>query len=889
MNYKDTVFLPKTSMPTRAKVEIELPMVEKWSDLYESMRFQNTYGPEFHLHDGPPYANGDIHLGHAMNKILKDFAVRSRLMMGYRASFTPGWDCHGLPIEWKVEEEWRKRKRDKNLDPKAFRQDCRDYATKWVNRQREQFKRLGIVADWDHPYLTMEKDITTMMAFHQMVKVDSVFRDNRPTLWSPAEKTALSDAEIVEREHQVPNLWLKFPISSGPLVGSNLLVWTTTAWSLPGNVAVAFNPLIQYGLYRNGTEEFVIADSLATEVLNDSFTRVRNVDDSELIGHQYKHPLGDPYPCGEIIAADFVRASAGTGFVHVGPAHSVDDWNAWRNHKGNDAEYPNPVGPNGVFVDDVPLVANIAVTKGKKFGPANDMIVEHLLNTNMLYRAENRPLTIAHSWRSDAVLLTISTPQWFISLDHCRDRAAEALAEVNVTPYSAKVRMFNMLKTRPNWLVSRQRYWGTPLGLFVDQNGNPCRDPKVLKATREYLSQNGTEAWFDVSPKTIFELAQRDDFHEYSRVDDVLDVWFDSANVNRFLDSPQADLVIEGTDQARGWFGSSLWAACLDANAPVPPHRNIVTHGFILDKHGRKMSKSEGNVIDPTDVINQFGADTLRVWVASVDWLHDVKVSQESLKNCSELARKLRNTLRYFSGALGDYTEPTGRVVLPELEAYVLEKTYDLDRGHDSLTALLGEQKYTVYLNKLLDFCQFISSSWFDVRKDTLYCSSKSDETRVAYLWTMNRVFEYLVRWMAPILSFATEEAWGSLGKEKSVHLSGWLSVPQERNEALVDRWDSFEKVKSELMSVLEKARHDGVVKSNSEACVSILLGNQPESLPDDLEQLLMVSDVTVSYHNGDNQYIVSKTSLRKCERCWQYNTMTDLCGRCDEVIGDQC
>lgn len=888
MNYKDTVFLPVTTMPVRASIANEETILSGWSDLYRDMAALNPNGPEFVLHDGPPYANGGIHLGHALNKILKDMTVRSRIAMGYRSEFRPGWDCHGLPIEWKVEEEWRKKKLDKNLDPSGFRMDCRKYAEGWVDHQRDQFKRLGIMADWSNPYLTMsqESEIAIMKAFHRLVLSGKVYRENKPTMWSPVEKTALSDAEAVEHEHSVPNIWVRFPVVEGPLVGLTLLVWTTTPWSLPGNVAVAMNPNIQYGIYQVGDEKLVVADSLADSVFHSEYVRIG--DAPELTGW-CRNPLGDKFQKSEIIAADFVREGSGTGLVHVGPAHSVEDWVAWKRHIGHtDRPYPNPVMENGVYSEDVPIFAGLSVTRGKKFGPANDAIVSYLEESDMLYRVESRPMTLSHSWRSDAILLTISTPQWFISLEQDRDRVLSALSSVEVTPYSAKVRMFNMTKTRPDWLVSRQRLWGAPLGLFINQSGEMCSDERVLNSTIELL-RDGTERWFDLTPEMVFRHAGVTGWEEYSRVDDVLDVWFDSSQVQYLLGGKQADLVIEGTDQARGWFGSSLWASVLDDldGRAYPPHRNIMTHGFILDQSGRKMSKSLGNVIDPEQVVNKYGADALRVWVANTDWQSDMRVGEESLKNSAEIARKLRNSLRYFSGALHKYTRGVGSVILPELEQFILQKLYDLDRGADSISSLIREQKFTLYLSRMMDFCQMISSVWLDVRKDVLYCSERDDETRVAYLTTLKIVFDHLTVWLAPVLVFAAEEAWQSVGRDGSVHCQRWPVVPTYRDDLLMEKWENYLSVRDRVFAKIEKARAEGVIKSAGEASLFITMADDLP-LPRDLAELLMVASVDLEYQD-DEHIVVMKTNNRKCERCWQHNIdqydVSALCDRCNEVI----
>ncbi len=907
--FRDTVFLPKASVPTKAKVADELTILERWEtqDLYAALRRERKDSEyQFTLHDGPPYANGDIHIGHAMNKILKDIVVRSRSLFGYDAPFRPGWDCHGLPIEWKVEEQWRKDKRDKNAEPEAFRDDCRAYATKWIDVQRNQFKRLGILADWSNPYTTMshESESTIIHAFHRLVQDGRVVREKRPTLWSPIERTALAEAETVDREHTVPNLWVKFIINTGPLMdeGAALLVWTTTPWSLPGNVAVAFNPLISYGLYKTSAGLLVVADSLAEQALVSDYTRVRDVTHHDLmmsgdIGRACAHPLGSDYSLSRIIPASFVRENAGTGFVHVGPAHSSEDWAAWHNYAskyGENVEYPNPIGPNGTFNEDVPLFAGMAVTKGKKLGPANDAISEHLARAS-LYRREYRPLTMQHSWRSDAVLLTIATPQWFIDLEGVREKALEALGTTRMVPYSSKARLFNMVQERPNWLVSRQRMWGTPLAIFVNRHtGEPCRDPAVLGAIHQTIADAGVPEWDDMTPENVFASIRTDlDPKDYERVNDVLDVWFDSGQVQLFMGGGAADLVIEGTDQARGWFQSSLLASALEPVAgprALPPHKAIMSHGFVLDQHGHKMSKSEGNVIDPMSLVEKYGADALRVWVASVDWQNDVKVSTANIEGCAEVSRKIRNTMRYMVGALHDYV-PEESPDLPELERYILHRMEELDKGTESLPILFSHYRYTTYMTKVMEFCQMISTLWFDVRKDVLYCDAESSTVRKAYRWTLATVFDRVVRWVSPVMVFAAEEMWAARYPDQpSIHLRQWLprlelSFPHS------DRWNNLLEFRSTVLTELEKARAEGKIKSSLEASLTITVPVDSTLLDDleaiDVAEFLLVSSVEVFEFPADLMIRVEVSEKKKCDRCWRHVIENDnqLCQRCETAV----
>lgn len=914
--YKDTVFLPRTTLPVKARLETENHILAGWGNLYHDLRAARADALPWVLHDGPPYANGDIHIGHALNKILKDVLVRGHNMLGFDAPFVPGWDCHGLPIEWKVEEEWRKAKRDKNADPIGFRADCRAFAAKWVATQKEQFRRLGILADWDAPnwphsggpYLTMtpEAESTIVYVFHEMVRHRLVYRANKPVLWSPAERTALAEAEVNDTEHMVPNIWLRFPVHSGPLFfeGANLLVWTTTPWSLPGNVAVAYNPEIEYGLYEAPSGRYVVADSLVEEALSgEPYKRLRGVAASDLEGHTLFHPLGNGYRSVVAIPANFVRATAGTGFVHVGPAHSTEDWIAWRDYKGVDATFPNPVGENGVYNDDVPVFAGIAVTKGKKFGPANDAVCEHLLTNGMLYHREERPLTVQHSWRSDAVLITRAAPQVFISMDRsglspntARHDALDELNYVKFTPPHAKQRMAGMLENRPDWLVSRQRLWGTPLALFVHrQTGEILNDPAVLGAAHQMIADAGAESWYETTPEEFFRAIQRDDWADYERIDDVLDVWFDSGCVH-YMMGGKADLVVEGSDQSRGWFQASLLTSVLTGRA-VPYHQ-VLTHGFTLDAAAKKMSKSEGNVIDPLKVIATHGADALRVWVASSDVTEDMRISMAAMDSHAETARKVRNTLRYIVGALDGYSGDKP-AELPELERYILHR---VDEIGDVLNAMLRANDLTQYMAAIVKFCVHdLSTMWFDIRKDILYCDPLGSRKRVAYLSTLDQVFEHMVRWIAPVMAFAAEELWHARHPEReSVHLQLWEAATEShRNADLAERWARIIGYRAKMLTALEEKRAAGEIKASTEAALTVVVKTDTQAHHDlaqvDIAELAIVGDAVLATDpnlDTDIECHAVKVVDPRCDRCWlskpDVHDCGDghLCDRCCEVVG---
>jgi isoleucyl-tRNA synthetase len=887
-----------------------------WGDeLYARLRAAREGSEKFILHDGPPYANGNIHIGHALNKILKDIIVRGRNMLGRDAPFVPGWDCHGLPIEWKVEEEFRAKKLNRADDPGAFRVACREYAARWVNAQREQFRRLGICADWQNPYLTMnpQSEAKIVSEFHKLVMAGRVYRAKKPVLWSPVEKTALAEAEVVEHEHVVSNVWLRFVILTGPLndEGASLLVWTTTPWSLPGNVAVAFNPAISYGLYEINGERVVMSDALVNrgDMIVSGAKRLRDVPVSDLmmseqVGRACYNPLGQDFPVSRIIPAGFVRDTAGTGFVHVGPAHSTEDWIAWRNYAGKDAAFPNPILANGVYADDVPVFAGVSVTKGKKLGPANDIIVDHLRTQGALFAHHDMPLTMQHSWRSDAVLLTLATNQWFIRVDDVRQPAIAALDNVSFTPETSRVRMTSMIENRPDWLVSRQRMWGTPLALFVHRDtGEVLKDETVNAKIEAVIAKDGIQGFFDATDL----LADVPNAAAYDRVDDVLDVWFDAGCVHALMGST-ADLVVEGSDQSRGWFQSSLLESVLQTGDS--PYRNVLTHGFTLDKNGEKMAKSRGNVIDPADIVRDHGADTLRVWVASIDVTEDMRISPDAMKTHAETARKIRNTMRFMVGALRDYVPEAGLPMLPELEQYLLHRVATTG---EALAGMLCENNLTQYISTIVNFCvNDLSALYFDVRKDSLYCDPLDGEKRQASLYTFNAVFEHMVRWIAPVMVFAAEEMWQSRHPGESAHLQLMLWSPATwHNHALAERWERLLDYRSAILREIEGARTFQDLKGSVEAEITVAVreGSQAHgdfmslsvedftdlTIAGQFRLLVLTDDRMAGLTDGDFYPSAEKIETPRCDRCWKHTVETKeivddtstahLCTRCEEAV----
>jgi isoleucyl-tRNA synthetase len=843
---------------------------------------------DFILHDGPPYANGDLHLGHALNKILKDVVCRSQTALGKTVQFRPGWDCHGLPIEWAVEREMReKEKLSKDDIPVVeFRARCRAFAQHWVEEQAEQFEKLGVLADWSNPYVTMshEMEANIFKAFSELAEDGFVYRGKKPVMWSPVEHTALAEAEVVSVDVQCPTIWVGFPVISGEtdLVGAQVLIWTTTPWSLPGNRAIAFNSQFQYGLYtdRNWVgQKVIMADNEWSR--QDRFRKIRSVDPSELV---CAHPLrGHGYDFDvPLFNAAYVKNEVGTGFVHLAPGHGGDDYKVCQ--ANGLTELPETINDKGVYYDEVPVFGGLAVTRGKNFGPANDAIIEKLGEAGCLNDKLVQPWPFNHSWRSGALVIERATDQWFIAVDAAKKDVADSLKDVAFYPEAGRTRLQSMLTTRPDWLISRQRVWGTPMGLFVHTaTGLPCLHPTVLDNTYQAFLAGGGDAWWSESSETFFTGTDLDP-NEYEKVMDVLDVWFDSGCTHRILDRA-ADLVLEGSDQHRGWFQTSLLVAAMTDTGPDLPSTAFLTHGFILDANGRKMAKSEGNVIPPSDVVNEHGTDVLRLWAATCDFTQDVKASKTIFKSTEETYRKLRNTLRYLIGALEGYTDdeaPTFMELEP-LEKFVLGRLNAIN--HD-VTEAYRTYNFSEVARTVIEFCSVeLSAFYFDIRKDCLYCDSPKAVRRRGYRYVLNEVFRHLLTWLTPIVPFTTHEAINSVGHPVDLHLlndpKAWGDHPEE-----IVRWGFIKEVLTISHAALEDERDE--IKSNLEAELVLYLDPTTAALFNGVQaaDVFRVSKVVVlaeapppsayvgHLSNGARLGIcVSKAPGKKCARSWRILT----------------
>jgi isoleucyl-tRNA synthetase len=946
-DYRDTVFLPQTPFPMRAGLPQKEPeILARWAqaDIYRAMRKAraDAGAPLYVLHDGPPYANGAIHIGHALNKILKDFVVRSRFALGYDVDYVPGWDCHGLPIEWKIEEEFRSKGRRKDEVSKAeFREACRAYADKWIDAQRTEFKRLGVLGAWDQRYATMDfgSEAAIVAEFHKFLMSGQLYRGSKPVMWSPVERTALADAEVEYHDHVSPTVWVKFPVRSGPeaLRGAAVVIWTTTPWTLPANRAISYGPDIAYGLYEVTTlkaglefepwarvgEKVVLADVLAEGVFAaanvEGWTRLQTVLAADLAETVCAHPLatldagyGFAVP---MLAGEHVTEDAGTGFVHTAPGHGADDYLIWLKHGHRDI--PETVDPDGAYYPHVPLFGGLKVmeTEGKKagrFGEANKAVMDKLIEAGNLLARGRLEHSYPHSWRSKAPVIFRNTPQWFIRMDEAveggktlRQTALKAIDETAFYPKAGQTRIRSMVEGRPDWLISRQRAWGTPLAMFVDKNtGAPLKDPEVNSRILAAIAAEGADAWF-TRPVSDFLGDRNPD--DYEKVEDILDVWFDSGSTHAFCLEPRndtrwpADLYLEGSDQARGWFQSSLLESC--GTRGRAPYQGVLTHGFVLDEHGEKMSKSKGNTTEPQAVTKESGAEILRLWVAMSDYAEDLRIGKTILQTAIDSYRKLRNTVRYLLGALDGFSdaERVGYEAMPPLERYVLHRLWQLDA---QVRAAYEQHRYDEVWRPVADFCaQELSALYFDVRKDSLYCDAPEADRRRAARTVMDLVFERLTVWLSPIAPFTMEEAWTTRFPDAGSNLLRVFPETPDawRNDAEAERWGRIGKVLEVVTGALEVERREKRIGSALEAAprVSVADAALAEAFAGvDPAEVFRSSQAAVSIGESEADAFrlpeVDGVAVRpfraegaKCARCWRIlpEVTDDLCNRCEAAV----
>jgi isoleucyl-tRNA synthetase len=944
MDYKATVFLPKTTFPMKAGLpDLEPRLLARWSamDLFGRLRQQSQGREPFVLHDGPPYANGHLHIGHALNKILKDVINRCQQMLGFDANYVPGWDCHGLPIEWKIEEKYREAGRDKDaVDPVEFRRECRQFAAHWIDVQREEFQRLGVTGDWAHPYTTMAyaAEAQIVRELGKFIMNGGLYKGAKPVMWSVVEKTALAEAEVEYHDHISVTIWIRFPIvqaSRPELAGASAVIWTTTPWTMPGNRAIAYGADMTYHVYRvdavaDGSlavlgERLLLGEALAAQVMADAkvtgYTPVATFTGAELAGTIARHPLKThPEAKGgyafevPLLPGTFVTSDVGTGFVHIAPGHGEDDWHLGQAHG---LPIPETVQPDGTYHPSVPIFAGKSVLAqgkdGKYYSPVAKPVIEAMKAVGGLLHNGKLVHSYPHSWRSKAPLIFRTTPQWFISMqaNDLRDKALSAIDATRWVPAQGRNRIYSMVESRPDWCVSRQRAWGVPITVFVNKaDGQVLRDQAVIDRIAAAVEAEGADAWFASPPERFLGPGYKAE--DWDQVFDILDVWFDSGCTHSFvLESGPwdlrwpASLYLEGSDQHRGWFHSSLLESC--GTRGRAPYDAVLTHGFVLDEEGRKMSKSLGNVVSPQEVVAQFGADILRLWVVASDYSEDLRIGPEIIKTQVDVYRRLRNTLRYLLGALDGFS-PAERVAetgMPQLERWVLHRLSQLD---EAVRRASQDYQFHALFGELHNFCTVdLSAFYFDIRKDSLYCDHPSDVRRRATCTVMDTLFSCLSRWLAPFLCFTAEEAYLARHPESegSVHLEPFPELPAAwRDDALAARWQNIRDVRRVITGALELERAAKRIGSNLQAApVVIVTPEQAAALSGlDMAEIAITSAIGIEVGTPpEGAFVLAdvpgvgvvfrQAEGEKCERCWKVlpdvggHGRPGLCGRCAEVV----
>jgi isoleucyl-tRNA synthetase len=950
-DYRATLFLPQTDFPMKAGLpQAEPKWLAKWEaeDLYGRIRAAAKGRPLFILHDGPPYANGEIHSGTGLNKILKDFVIRSQTMMGKDAPYVPGWDCHGLPIEWKIEEKYRAAGKSKDSVPiDQLRKDCREFALKWIDVQRGQFKRMGVMAEWAHPYTTMNfaAEATIAGELHKFVDAGLLYRGFRPVMWSPVEKTALAEAEIEYHEKTSPTIYVKFPVAKGPadLVGVPVVIWTTTPWTIPGNRAISYSPTMTYGLFEVVTaaegamaavgDKLLLSDALADQTATHAkitLKRLADVDPSTLTCAHPFRDLADYYAFDvPLLAGEHVTADTGTGFVHTAPGHGEDDFEIVLEKLGKDypAKHPDAfrvITADGAFAPEVPVFAGkyILSRDGKKEGDANGAVIKQLIESGKLLAKGSLRHQYPHSWRSKAPVIFRATPQWFAAMDKpfragktLRQLAVEGLAATRFYPAAGANRIGSMVEGRPDWVLSRQRAWGVPLAIFVVKaTGEILNDKAVNARILEAFKAEGADAWFN-SPASRF-LGDGKDPDDYEQVKDILDVWFDSGSTHVFtVEQPvdshwpqadQADLYLEGSDQHRGWFQSSLLEGC--ATKGHPPYKAVLTHGFVLDEKGYKMSKSIGNVVLPQTIADQNGADILRLWAASSDFTEDLRIGGEIIKANVDAYRRLRNTIRFMLANLAGFEESERIAVseMPELERYIVAKLAEIDalvkKGY-------ADYDFNRVFNTVFSFCtNELSAFYFDIRKDALYCDKATSVRRRASRTVTDEIFRRVVTWLAPILCFTMEEAWTLRYPNESVHLQLFAETPADwADPALIEKWNRIRSLRRVITGALELQRKNKVIGASLEADPVLYVEDAADAALFaglDLAEISITSGAAVATGEAPADAFRlpdvpgAATVFRaaqgdKCARCWrvlpevgEVPEHPDLCHRCADAVG---
>ena len=907
---KENINLPKTTFSMKANLPAKEPkLIEYWNkiNLYEKLRKSSKGKEKFVLHDGPPYANGNIHMGTALNKILKDIVTKFHQMDGKDSVYVPGWDCHGLPIEWKIEEQYKKNKKNKNDVPiTEFRKECREFASKWIKVHKDQFKRLGVIGDWENFYSTMSFDAEAQIVreLGKFLTEGSLYRGYKPVLWSTVEKTALADAEVEYMDHTSDTIYASFPIKKTnlkDLKDCEIIIWTTTPWTIPANKALAFNQGLNYLIleikddndFKN--KKIVVAKDLFETVIKEckieNYKKIKEFSGKEFSGTVCSHPfLGVGYDYDiPMFEARFVTIEQGTGIVHCAPSHGPDDFDLCLN---NGIKAVETVNDDGKYTSNIPNFEGIHIFK------ANPIIIEKLKEQKKLLSNGKLTHSYPHSWRSKAPLVHRATPQWFISMEShgLRSKAIKAINKTAFYPSKGKERLKSMIETRPDWCVSRQRVWGVPLPIFVSKkDGNVLIDEEIIENIAKIYEKEGSDCWFSDDPQRF--LGEKYKASEYEKLSDIVEVWFDSGSTHSFVLEKRDDLkwpasmYLEGSDQHRGWFHSSLLESC--GTRGRAPFESILSHGFVVDGKGLKMSKSLGNAISPDEILKKYGADILRIWVASSNYDEDLRIDYSILEQNAEAYRKIRNTFRYLLGNLNDNFseidfENLDIKKLPELEQYMLNKIYLLN---DNFQKNFKSYSFHNLYKELLNFCTVdLSAFYFDIRKDTLYCDKIDSEKRKNCILVLNIILECLLKWLAPILSFTTEEIFSIINKnDKSIHLEKFVKVPNGWNNInLNEKWSILKKIRDNCNISIEEKRAEKIIGSSLEAKIEIKLKRKLYEIAKNIDfaELCITSEAQISEDqkiSEDVSVITFKAEGEKCPVCWKIKK--DKCERHGHIL----
>ena len=908
---KDSLHLPKTAFSMKANLPNKEPLIlEKWerNKIFEKLRNNSKGKEKFVLHDGPPYANGHIHMGTALNKILKDIIIRFHQMDGKDSVYVPGWDCHGLPIEWKIEEQYKKKKKNKDEVPiKDFRQECREFAKSWIEIHIKEFKRLGVVGDFKNYYSTMSfsAEAQIVRELGKFLLDGSLYQGFKPVLWSTVEKTALADAEVEYMDHTSNTIYVAFKVKNTKkdyLKDTSIIIWTTTPWTIPANKALAFNSSIEYSLVEiNSLNHFkdkkiIVATNLIDSIVKsceiESHKILKTFKGSEFVGTICSHPFVEMNFKHDVpmLEAGFVNLDQGTGIVHCAPSHGPDDFNLCLK---NNIPSSYTVDNAGLYTKEIPFFTNTHIFK------ADPLVIEKLKEQNKLLKNDKLLHSYPHSWRSKAPLVYRATPQWFISMEKksLRDTAIKAIHETTFYPPKGKDRLLSMVEGRPDWCVSRQRVWGVPLPIFINKKTKePLRDQKVIDRIAEIYEKEGSDCWFTDDMEKF--LGKEHDPINFEKLTDIVEVWFDSGSTHSFVLEKRkdlkwpADMYLEGSDQHRGWFHSSLLESC--GTRGKAPFKSILSHGFVVDGKGLKMSKSTGNVISPEDILKNYGADILRAWVASSDYAEDLRIDKTILAQHAESYRKIRNTFRFVLGNIQDnFVEQSFKSLdtknFNELEQYILHKLFTLNQ---SVKENLKNYNFHKLYKELLNFCTLdLSSFYFDIRKDVLYCDSLNSKKRKECIIVLNVILDSLLKWFAPIFVFTTEEIHSLIGKDnKSIHEQVFPEIPEKwKNENLNIKWKQLFKIKQKANIAIEEKRASKEIGSSLEAELKITANNNIYNLLEglDLAEYFITSkaEKNKSEEKEEVKIEVTKTNGNKCPRCWKI--LEKKCTRCEKVLAE--